>query len=84
MLINYGDEWQEAWDEHLENWEPTSPENDYNNLTTWSKPSEKSQGKAGYVRAELFNEDRVAPIRTTEEQAADPYPPQRADDVPDS
>ena len=74
VLIDYGKEWQNAWDEHVKNWKPTSPENDYNNLTIWTDPSETSSGDAGYVRAEVFNNDDEAPIRTVEEQKTNPYP----------
>ncbi len=73
VLINYGDEWQKAWDEHVKNWEPVPPEGDYNNLTLWTKTSEASSGE-GYVRAELLNEDKETPLKTVEEQAEDPYP----------
>lgn len=74
VLIDYGDEWQKAWDEHIANWKPIPPESDYNNLTLWSKPTEQNGGKSGYVRAEALNGDYETPIRTVDEQATDPYP----------
>ncbi len=72
MLINYGDEWQKAWDEHVRNWRPTKPESDHNNLTLWTKYSHSSNGKRGYVRAEELDKDDV--IKTMDERRADPYP----------
>jgi hypothetical protein len=72
VLINYGDEWQKAWDEHLRNWHPIDPESDYNNLTEWTKPSGTSNGKRGYVRAEELELESA--IKTTDERLADPYP----------
>ena len=72
MLIDYGDEWQKAWDEHVKNWQPTNPENDHNNLTMWTKFSESSIGKRGYVRAEELNSESI--IQTMEERIADPLP----------
>ena len=74
VLINYGDEWQKAWDEHVKSWKPIPPESDYNNLTMYAKPSATSNGKDGYIRAEVFNEDEDTPLRTMEEQIDDPYP----------
>ena len=58
MLINYGDEWQAAWDKHVLNWHPSNTE---------------SLQSVGYVRAEAFNGDVTTPIRTMEEQIVDPY-----------
>jgi hypothetical protein len=74
VFIDYGDEWQKAWDEHIENWEAIPPEKDFNNLTFWTEKTASNRGKAGYVRAEVFNSDLKSPIRTVEEQATDPYP----------
>lgn len=74
VLINYGDEWQKAWDEHVKNWEPIPVESDYNNLTLWAKPGETNNGKTGYVRAEELNNDIASGVRTVEEQIKDPYP----------
>lgn len=74
MLINYGEEWQKAWDDHLESWKPIPVESDYNNMTYWAKPAKTNNGKAGYVRAEAFNTDTDGPIRTMEEQRNNPYP----------
>mmetsp|Transcript_33249 Transcript_33249/g.80436 ORF Transcript_33249/g.80436 Transcript_33249/m.80436 type:complete len:716 (+) Transcript_33249:31-2178(+) len=74
VLINYGDEWQKAWDEHLEKWEPIPVEHDYNNLTLWTEPSATNSGKSGYIRAEVLNLDADEPIRTTAEQVDSPYP----------
>jgi len=74
VLINYGDEWQKAWDEHVKSWKPIPVESDYNNLTMWTDPTETNHGKAGYIRAEVFNDDMDTPIRTMDEATADPYP----------
>jgi len=73
VLINYGDDWQKAWDEHLKNWKPISPESDYNNLTMWTKLAKASNGKDGYIRMEVFNNDKKIPIKTVEEQLVEPY-----------
>ncbi|KAL7533531.1 hypothetical protein ACHAXR_008233, partial [Thalassiosira sp. AJA248-18] len=70
VLINYGDEWQQAWEEHVKKWEQIPVERDYNNLTLWTDTANRS---AGYVRAEVYNKDTETPIRTTEEQITDPY-----------
>lgn len=74
VLINYGEAWQKAWDEHVKNWEAISIEEDFNNLTLWTQKAESNRGKAGYVRAEVFNNDLTTPIRTIEEQSTNPYP----------
>ncbi|KAL3771033.1 hypothetical protein ACHAWO_013211 [Cyclotella atomus] len=74
ILIDYGEEWQQAWDEHMKNWEAIPPEKDFNNLTLWTEKTSSNRGKAGYVRAEVFNSDLKTPIRTVEEQVYDPYP----------
>ena len=74
MFINYGKDWQRAWDAHVKSWEPISPESDYNNLTLWTDRSESNNGKLGYVRADVLNEDTKSPIRITKEQITDPYP----------
>jgi len=58
VLINYGDEWQAAWDEHVQNWHPSNTE---------------SLQSVQYERAEAFNGDMTTPIRTMEEQIVDPY-----------
>jgi len=29
VFIDYGEEWQNAWDEHVKKWEPISKESDY-------------------------------------------------------
>lgn len=57
MLINYGVEWQAAWDTHVQNWHP----------------GDDKLVVAEYVRAEVLNEDLITPIRTLEEQIIDPY-----------
>ncbi|KAL3817281.1 hypothetical protein ACHAXA_003202 [Cyclostephanos tholiformis] len=72
VLINYGDEWQMAWDEHVKHWQPTNPESDHNNLTLWTKYSESNNGRRGYVRAEELDNDEI--IKTMNERLADPYP----------
>lgn len=74
VLIDYGDEWQRAWDEHVLNWEAIPPEKDYNNLTFWSKEETTNNGGNGYIRAEHFNNDDATPLRTMEEQITKPYP----------
>ena len=74
MLINYGEEWQQAWDEHVKNWQPSSPESDFSNLTLWTDLSDKNNGKLGYVRAETLNKDMESPLRTIKEQMTEPYP----------
>ena len=72
VLINYGDEWQRAWEEHVRQWQAMSPEYDYNNLTHWTKPTTTNNGKGGYVRAEEMN--TMIALRTIDEQLLDPYP----------
>ena len=72
VLINYGDEWQRAWEEHVRQWQAMSPEYDYNNLTHWTKPTTTNNGKDGYVRAEEMN--TTIALRTMDEQLLDPYP----------
>eukprot|EP00956_Cyclotella_meneghiniana_P034746 scaffold107994_cov70-Cyclotella_meneghiniana.AAC.1 len=74
VFINYGEAWQKAWDDHVKNWEAISVEEDFNNLTLWTHKTESNRGKAGYVRAEVFNNDLNTPIRTIEEQDTNPYP----------
>jgi len=74
VFINYGEEWQKAWDEHVKHWKPIPVENDYNNLTMWTKESKTNNGQEGYVRAEVFNSDTETPLRTMDEQTTDPYP----------
>ena len=74
VLIDYGKEWQGAWDEHVKSWEPISPETDFNNLTHWTKEMGTPNGKDGYVRAEVLNQDRETPLRTVHEQKDDAYP----------
>ncbi|KAL3798343.1 hypothetical protein HJC23_004996 [Cyclotella cryptica] len=70
ILIDYGDAWQHAWDKHVESWTPATLENDFNNLTYWTKPSEEA-AKTRFKRAEMYNN---IPIKTMEEQKLDPYP----------
>ena len=74
VLINYGEQWQKAWDEHVKNWVPISKESDYNNLTYWTTPTEYNTGKLGYGRAEVLNSQIDMPIKTVDEQKTDPYP----------
>mmetsp|Transcript_24210 Transcript_24210/g.57476 ORF Transcript_24210/g.57476 Transcript_24210/m.57476 type:complete len:665 (+) Transcript_24210:54-2048(+) len=74
VLIDYGKEWQLAWEEHVKGWEPTSPEQDFNNLTHWTKQMDQPNGKDGYVRAEMLDQDRETPLRTVHEQKDDAYP----------
>lgn len=73
MLINYGDEWQKAWDDHVKSFKPIDPESDFNNLTLWTEEAQGSGGAEGYVRSEALNEDTNTPIRTIDEQAQNPY-----------
>ena len=61
VLINYGDEWQAAWDEHVQNWQRRTD-------AFWSDISEKNMGLAEYIRAEVLNNDMDTPIRTMMEQ----------------
>lgn len=72
VLINYGNEWQKAWDEHVQKWQPTNPENDHNNLTLWTVFTESNNGKRGYVRSEELNNEVT--IQTMEERIDDPLP----------
>ncbi|KAL7554351.1 hypothetical protein ACHAWF_017807, partial [Thalassiosira exigua] len=75
VLINYGDEWQKAWDEHVKNWKPIAPESDFNNLTLWTEVKKNTYGgKEGYYRAETLNKDMKSPLRTMYEQEKNPLP----------
>jgi len=75
VFINYGEEWQRAWDAHVENWIPPSKDSDFNNLTLFTDVVEdKTRGRAGYARAEDLNDDVESPIRTVTEQKTIPYP----------
>lgn len=74
VLIDYGKEWQEAWDEHVKNWKPSFPEHDFNNLTHWTKQTDTPNGEKGYIRGEVLNGDQETPIKTMSEQMNDPYP----------
>ncbi|KAL7546368.1 hypothetical protein ACHAWF_009706, partial [Thalassiosira exigua] len=73
VLINYGEEWQKAWDEHVKNWKPMPPESDFNNVTWWTQPAESPNNKRGYIRAATFNSDNTTPLRTLTEQKIVPY-----------
>jgi len=72
VFIDYGEEWQKAWDEHVKKWEPTSKESDYNNLTWWTEKRETGNGDPN--TAYELNNDQGAPIRTWAEQQTNPYP----------
>ena len=73
VLIDYGDEWQKAWDQHVRDWAPVDPSNDYNNYTYLTKQSPENGGNTKYRRAEYFKMDGF-PIRTQDEQKNNPYP----------
>lgn len=70
ILIDYGEAWQHAWDEHVQSWKPATLESDYNNLTYWTTPT-KEAAKTRFKRAELY---KNLPIKTMEEQKLDLYP----------
>jgi hypothetical protein len=74
VLIDYGEEWQKAWDEHAKHWAPVNPEKDFNNYTHLTKWSSANDGGIKYRRAEEFTEQVSEPIRTLEEQKSNPYP----------
>ncbi|KAL7535865.1 hypothetical protein ACHAWF_005299 [Thalassiosira exigua] len=74
VLINYGAEWQKAWDKHVENWKPIPRESDYNNLTLWAEKQKTNNGREGCVHAETFYNDKTTPLRTMHEQKENPYP----------
>lgn len=59
ILIDYGDEWVDAWEEHVAEWQ------------TADKPSEYAEYKSAAEWNELFKE---ADIRTEEERLENPYP----------
>lgn len=67
MLINYGVEWQAAWDKHVQNWNPSD------SITLWSSRQGTNKRTTEYVRSDALNEDLITPIRTSEEQLIDPY-----------
>jgi hypothetical protein len=73
VLIDYGERWQQAWDQHVKDWTPVDPENDYNNYTHLTKLSSQSSGSIRYRRAELFKTDEGR-IRTIKEEETNPYP----------
>ena len=72
VFIDYGEEWQNAWDEHVKKWKPISKESDFNNLTWWTEKKETINGDA--AKASDLNRDQDHPFKTLEEQTADPYP----------
>ena len=72
VFIDYGEEWQKAWDEHVKQWRPSSKENDYNNMTWWTNETVTSNGD--HVSAYDLNNNQEIPIRTFEEQQTNPYP----------
>ncbi len=72
VFIDYGEEWQKAWDEHVKKWEPTSKESDYNNMTWWTNEAERGNGDP-ITAYEMNIADQVS-IRTLEEQQSNPYP----------
>ncbi|KAL7442249.1 hypothetical protein ACHAXM_008296 [Skeletonema potamos] len=72
VFIDYGEEWQNAWDEHVKKWKPISKESDYNNLTWWTETTETTNGDP--ISAYQLNNNQDIPIRTLEEQQINPYP----------
>lgn len=72
VFIDYGEEWQKAWDEHVKKWEPTTKESDYNNMTWWTKEAERGNGDP-ITAYEMNIADHVS-IRTWAEQQSNPYP----------
>jgi hypothetical protein len=72
VFIDYGEEWQNAWDEHVKKWKPITKESDYNNLTWWTEKRETANGDP--ITASQLNNDQDIPIRTLEEQQTNPYP----------
>lgn len=72
VFIDYGEEWQNAWDEHVKNWVPITKESDYNNWTWYTEKVETISGDP--IQAEVMNNDEVSPIRTLEEQKTNAYP----------
>jgi hypothetical protein len=72
VFIDYGKEWQKAWNEHVKQWQPTTKESDYNNLTWWTDKSETGNGD--YIAASEMNANQDIPIRTLAEQKINPYP----------
>eukprot|EP00804_Cyclotella_cryptica_P030084 CCRYP_020715-RB/>CCRYP_020715-RB protein AED:0.34 eAED:0.34 QI:60/0.66/0.5/1/0.66/0.5/4/413/674 len=73
ILIDYGKDWQNAWDTHVKQWTQVDPEKDFNNYTHLTKFSAMNAAKAIYRRAEFYKSDN-APIKTVAEQETDPYP----------
>ena len=72
VFIDYGEEWQNAWDEHVKKWEPTSKASDYNNMTWWTNEAETGNGDP--ITAYEMNIADHIPIRTWSEQQINPYP----------
>ena len=72
VFIDYGEEWQNAWDEHVKKWKPIPKESDYNNLTWWTEERKTSNGDP--TNAYALNNDEDVPVRTFEEQQTNPYP----------
>ena len=68
VFIDYGEEWQNAWDEHVKKWEPISKESD---LTRWTEKRDTPSGDP--VTVYELNKKYV-PVRTWAEQQANPYP----------
>lgn len=70
ILIDCGDAWQQAWNNHVTKWTATTEKDDFNNYTIFTTPTNEAAG-AKFKRAELYKD---APIKTVEEQKLDPYP----------
>ncbi len=58
ILIDYGQQWEEAWQDHLKTWEPHPH---------WASTSPL------YVRAHDLNKNKTSPLRTLDEEEKNPY-----------
>mmetsp|Transcript_9537 Transcript_9537/g.20233 ORF Transcript_9537/g.20233 Transcript_9537/m.20233 type:complete len:270 (-) Transcript_9537:74-883(-) len=58
IFLDYGDEWQKAWTEHVNNW----------------SPDVESQGYVSASDLNKDAEDQHLVLRTSKEQESDPYP----------
>jgi hypothetical protein len=60
VLLDYGEEWEQAWNDHVSRWNPLAGSNRYVSAFQLNNPSD---------------DERQIPLRTVLQQATDPYPP---------
>ena len=65
ILLHYGDDWEQAWSEHVRNWVKGVDKGSFD---------EREKRSMTYRYPDEFNDDISTPIRTHTEQKEDPYP----------